>query len=146
MFVVDTNVFVHAADTLCPEHQACLALLTQWRGQRTPWYTTWGIFHELLRVATHANVFRRPLTLAQAWAFVESMLKAPGLRVLEHTPRHAQVAAQTFAELATLRGNVVHDLHTAVLLREHGIKRIVTRDADFKRFPFLEVIDPLSKP
>jgi predicted nucleic acid-binding protein len=37
----------------------------------------------------------------------------------------------------------VHDLHTAVLMREHGISRIVTRDADFRRFRFLDVVDPL---
>lgn len=28
-------------------------------------------------------------------------------------------------------------------MREHGIKQICTRDTDFNRFPFLEVIDPL---
>jgi predicted nucleic acid-binding protein len=28
-------------------------------------------------------------------------------------------------------------------MREHGVRRICTRDADFSRFPFLEVIDPL---
>jgi hypothetical protein len=33
--------------------------------------------------------------------------------------------------------------HTAILMREHGIGRICTRDTDFNRFPFLEVIDPL---
>ena len=38
----------------------------------------------------------------------------------------------------------IHDAHTAILMREHGIRRIVTRDADFHRFPFLEVVDPLA--
>jgi len=27
---------------------------------------------------------------------------------------------------------------------EHGVHRVVTRDADFHRFPFLEVTDPLN--
>jgi uncharacterized protein len=27
-------------------------------------------------------------------------------------------------------------------MREHGISRIVTRDRDFHRFPFLTVVDP----
>ena len=43
-----------------------------------------------------------------------------------------------------LRGNIVHDLHTAALMREHGIRDIYTRDSDFSRFPFVKVIDPLS--
>ena len=31
----------------------------------------------------------------------------------------------------------------AILMREHGILRLCTWDADFHRFPFLKVIDPL---
>ena len=30
-------------------------------------------------------------------------------------------------------------------MREHGLSRICTRDTDFRRFPFLEVVDPLSR-
>ena len=52
------------------------------------------------------------------------------------------VLAQITAELPDMRGNVVHDMHTAVLMREHGINQICTLDRDFRRFPFLEVIDP----
>ena len=60
------------------------------------------------------------------------------------TERHGDVAAQVIAELPHLSGNVMHDAHTAILMREHGIARICTRDTDFNRFPFLEVIDPLA--
>jgi predicted nucleic acid-binding protein len=42
-----------------------------------------------------------------------------------------------------LRGNVVHDLHTAALMREHGVAEIRTADADFYQFPFLTVVNPL---
>jgi len=38
----------------------------------------------------------------------------------------------------------MHDVHTAVLMREHGIREICTRDTDFHRFPFLKVIDPVA--
>ena len=34
--------------------------------------------------------------------------------------------------------------HTAILMREHGLRRVATRDTDFRRFPFLEVVDPLA--
>jgi predicted nucleic acid-binding protein len=40
--------------------------------------------------------------------------------------------------------DVLHDAHTAILMREHGIRRLVTRDGDFRRFPFLDVVDPLA--
>jgi len=29
------------------------------------------------------------------------------------------------------------------LMREHGVRQICTRDADFHRFRFLDVMDPL---
>ncbi len=47
-------------------------------------------------------------------------------------------------EVPHLAGNLFHDAETAVLMREHGIRRICTRDTDFHRFPFLEPIDPLA--
>ncbi|MDE0125012.1 MAG: hypothetical protein OXN97_10600 [Bryobacterales bacterium] len=62
------------------------------------------------------------------------------------TPRHSAVLTQTLSELPDLRGNVMHDLHAAVLMREHGVSRICTLDRDFRRFEFLTVVDPLGKP
>lgn len=59
------------------------------------------------------------------------------------TEKHLTVLSQIAKELPNLRGNVVHDMHTAVLMREHGINQICTMDSDFQRFPFLEVINPL---
>ena len=65
------------------------------------------------------------------------------LQVLTATSRHSAVLAQTVAEHPDACGNLAHDLHTAALMREYGISRICTRDADFHRFPFLTVVDPL---
>jgi predicted nucleic acid-binding protein len=86
---------------------------------------------------------RRPWSTAAAWEFVTALLASPGLSVLVATLRHADVATEVFAELPHLSVNLLHDAHTAILMREHGIGRICTRDPDFNRFPFLEVIDPV---
>lgn len=58
------------------------------------------------------------------------------------TEKHLMILSQIAEEIPNLRGNVVHDLHTVVLMREHGINQICTMDRDFRRFPFIEVIDP----
>jgi len=144
LFVVDTNVLVYAADVGSPEHVDCRRQLEEWRRGQLPWYLTWNIVYEFLRVVTHPRVFRRPWSGAAAWQFINAVLAAPALSLLTHTPHHAEVAAATVAELPTLRGNLLHDAHTAVLMREHGIRTIYTRDSDFHRFPFLEVLDPLG--
>jgi predicted nucleic acid-binding protein len=52
--------------------------------------------------------------------------------------------AKVIDELPHLKGSIMHDVHTAVLMREHGIREIYTRDTAFHRFPFLKVIDPVA--
>ena len=105
---------------------------------------TWSIVYEFLRVSTHPRVLRRPWTAAKAWEFVSALNASRGLSILVATDRHAEVASQVITEIPHLAGNLLHDTHTAVLMREHGIRQICTRDADFHRFPFLEVVDPVG--
>jgi hypothetical protein len=144
VFVVDTNVLVYAADADSPQHTRCRALLERWRLQAAAWYMTWGIIYEFLRITTHPRVFRSPWSAGKAWAFVEAVLDAPALALLIPTERHSRVAAEVIAEVPHLAGNLMHDVTTAVLMREHGIRRIYTRDTDFHRFPFLEPLDPAT--
>ena len=144
MFLIDTNVLIYAANADCAEHAKCGSLVERARGGRTPWYTTWPILYEFLRVMTHPRVLSEPRAVQEAWTFVEALLASPSLILLTQTARHVDVAGRTLQEIPLLRGNLLHDCHTAVLMREHGIRRIYTRDTDFHRFPFLEVLDPLS--
>lgn len=144
MVVVDTNVLIYAADADSPFHAPCARWLGRQRTRPDAWFTTWPIFYELLRVTTHPRVMRKPWRAAQAWQFVTAFLASPGLSVLVATPRHAEVAGAVIAELPQVTGNLVHDAHTAILIREHGIRRICTRDMDLHQFPFLEVMDPLK--
>jgi hypothetical protein len=144
MFVVDTNVLVYAADESAPEHTRCRALVEGWRRRSGAWYLTWGIGYEFLRVVTHTRVLRHPWTMDEGVRFLAALQESPGLDVLVPTDRHARVLADVVADVPGLAGNIVHDTQTAVLMREHGIRRICTRDTDFHRFPFLEPIDPLT--
>lgn len=144
MFVVDTNILVYAADESSREHARCRDLLDAWRHQYGAWYVTWGICYEFLRVVTHPRVMRQPWTLTAGVGFLAALQESPGLGVLTPTDRHARVLADVVAEVPGLSGNIVHDTQTAVLMREHGVRRICTRDTDFHRFPFLEPVDPLT--
>jgi len=144
VFVVDTNVLIYAADQESPYHSRCRELLEAWRTQPSAWYVTWPILYEFLRVSTHPRVFRNPWPAAQAWGFVAAVLAAPALSILIPGDRHTAVAAEVIHQIPHLRGNLIHDAHTAVLMREHGIRRIYTRDTDFHRFPFVEPLDPLG--
>lgn len=74
---------------------------------------------------------------------LDALQASRALSMLTPSPKHGSILRETVDELPDVRGNLVHDLHTAVLMREHGISRIYTRDTDFHRFPFLTVHDPL---
>jgi len=143
VLAVDTNVLVYAADADSQFHAPCRGWLERQRARPDAWYTTWGIIYEFLRVTTHPRVMRRPWSASAAWEFVAALLASPGLGILVPTQRHADVAGEVISALPHLAGNLIHDAHTAILMREHGIGRICTRDSDFNRFPFLEVVDPL---
>jgi len=143
VLAVDTNVLVYAADMDSQFHAPCRGWLDRQRMRPDAWYTTWAILYEFLRVTTHPRVMRQPWSAPAAWDFIMALLASPGFAVLVATPRHADVAAEVIREMPHLCGNLVHDAHTAILMREHGIGRICTRDTDFNQFPFIEVIDPL---
>lgn len=143
MLVFDTNILVYASDTESELQDICLRLLEDARQDPIPAFLTWNICYEFMRVTTHPRVLRRPLPVRESWRFLEALLRSPSFSLLTASARHAANLSQTLSELPDVRGNLVHDLHTAVLMREHGISRIVTRDTGFHRFPFLDVVDPL---
>ena len=142
MFVVDTNILVYAANRDSPFHRPCRRLVEESMGRRSAWYLTWGICYEFLRVVTHPRVLRSPWRIEPAWKFLGTLLDSAGLGVLLPTDRHRGVIEELLREVPRLAGNIIHDVHTAALMREHGIGRIYTRDTDFHRFPFLDVVDP----
>jgi toxin-antitoxin system PIN domain toxin len=144
MFVVDTNVLIYSADKDNPDHTKCRELIESFRMLNTPWYLTWGIVYEFLRVVTHPRVLSRPFSPEQAWLFLYALFASPRLGVLTETDRHQHMAAEVFSEVPGITGNLVFDAHTAILMRENGIRTIYTRDSDFNRFPFLDTIDPIT--
>jgi toxin-antitoxin system PIN domain toxin len=144
VFVLDTNVLVDAANHDSPFHDRCRRRLADWQRQSSAWFLTWGICYEFLRVATHPRAFRMPLKAREAWGFLAGILASPSLSLLVPTERHARVAEEVFEEMPSLAGNMMHDAATAVLMREHGIRTIYTRDLGFHRFRFLEVVDPTA--
>lgn len=144
MLVFDTNVLVYAVDEDSPFHAPCRARVLSARDVPSSALLTWNVCYEFLRVTTHPRGPMSPWTPKEAWEFLAALFTSPGFGLLVATSRHGTELARTLAELPNIRGNLLHDLHTAVLMREHGVSRICTRDTDFHLFPFLTVVDPLK--
>ena len=142
-FLIDTNILLHAANGSSPFHDPARRFLEQHRRLQTAWCTTWPILYEFLRVATHFRVFPTPLKPKQALTFVGALIAADETAILWPTERHFRVLESVVAEIGHPTGNLFHDIHTATLMREHGVREIVTADNDFLQFRFLMVSNPL---
>ena len=141
--LLDTNILVYAANRHCAENTTAKAVIEKLVADRVPWCLTWGIAYEFFRVSTHPNVFRHPLAPAEAVGMLNSLLDTGTLTMLVPSDRHGEMLRKTIEEIPHLAGNIFHDVTTAVLMREHGVSEIYSGDADFRKFPFLKVTDPV---
>jgi toxin-antitoxin system PIN domain toxin len=142
VFVVDTNWLLYAVNGSSEHHDRARNALNEWLQSGRALRLTWGIVYEFLRVATHRAVFPRPLRFREAWEFLASLLEHPNTRIIVEGEEHRSQLEATIKELPQLAGSRFHDLHIALLMREHGVPEIRTADADFHRFPWVKVHDP----
>jgi hypothetical protein len=144
-FLIDTNILLHAVNAGSPDHSAAHRFLQEHLRLQNPWCTTWPILYEFLRVSTHCRVFPKPLKPGQALEFITNLTSREEVVILTETGRHMAVLKDIVSRLGHPGGNLFHDIHTAALMREHGVPEIVTADTDFLQFSFLKVTNPLLK-
>jgi predicted nucleic acid-binding protein len=94
-------------------------------------------------MATHSSIFGQPLSAEEACANLESLMGLPHCRFLGEEEGF-WTAYREVTRGMPARGNLVPDAHLAAVLRQHGITRLYTHDRDFRKFDFLEAIDPLQ--
>lgn len=144
MFVVDTNILLHAAIKELPHHHSTKELIEGFRRKSFSWYSTWGIFYEFLRVSTHRAVFKKPLSCRQAWDFLKIIFNSPGFSLLTETENHHEIIESLISLPSPIAGNLWHDVHIIALMMENGIRDIYTFDSDFHRFSSIRILNPLA--
>ncbi len=144
-FAVDANVLLYASDTTSPHGEGARRFLERAASGAEIMCLSWSTVMAYLRIATHPAIFAHPLTPAEASANVDALLGLPHVRRLAEGEGFWDVYRDVTHGL-TIRGNLVPDAHLAALLRQHGVTRLYTRDADFRKFRFLDVLDPLKAP
>lgn len=142
-YSLDTNVLVHAANADSPGHRKARAFLEACALNAEPLCLTWGVVMGFLRLSTHVAIFKQPLSPALAMESVDELLDLSQVRLLVEEPGFWKVYREVAAP-GSPRGKAVPDAHLAALLRFHGVRRLYSSDRDFRRFDFLEVVDPLE--
>ena len=142
-YSVDVNVLLYASDTSSPRHPEAIRFLEQRASDPDLFCLAWPTLIAYLRISTHPRIFARPLSPNEALDNVESVLSLSRVRVLSEGEGFLQIYREATAHFP-VRGNVVPDAHLAALLRQHGVRRLYTVDRDFRKFDFLEVVDPFT--
>lgn len=142
-YTVDVNVLLYASDRESPYHASAAAFLRERAEDPDIFCLTWPVIMGYLRLATHPRLFARPLSPQDAVDNIAALLSLPRCRVVSEPEHFLEVYRDIAVEVAA-RGNLVPDAHVAALARAHGIRTIYSRDRDFRKFPFLRVVDPVG--
>ena len=145
MIALDTNILVYAHRAEVSEHARALGWLQHLATREAPWALPVFGVGEFVRVVTHPRVFDPPSTLDQALAALDALAASPGLRVLSPGRRYPALFAEA-VRVGRATGNLAFDAQIAALCREHGVTRLLTRDRDFSRFPWIQILDLDQEP
>lgn len=142
-FAIDANILLYASDQESSRWEKATGLLYDCVSRKQLFYLPWPAIMAYLRISTHPAIFTAPLAPEEAAQNINSLLKLPHARVLSEGPRFWETYRRV-TESIIVRGNLVPDAHIAALLLEHGVRKLLTNDSDFLKFPFLKVINPFE--
>jgi toxin-antitoxin system PIN domain toxin len=139
----DANILLYASDESSEFYARAQVFLNNRKEDSDILCLTWPVLMAFQRIATHPSIFSNPMSAETAWGNVQQLLKLPRARVIQETASFALDYAEV-SKSAGIYGNLVPDAHIATILRQHGVRRFYTADTDFKKFGFLEVVNPLA--
>ena len=142
-FGVDANLLVYASVETSPFHERASAFLRRCAEGPEIACLPWPVVMAFLRLVTHPRIVSEPLTPEAAMANVDALLSLPHVRAIGEDDGFWKAYRSATTGLA-VRGNLVADAHVAALLRQHGVRVLYSNDADYRRFAFLDVRNPLE--
>lgn len=95
-----------------------------------------------VRLASGRRVLIEPISIAEAWSRVLSLLDEPNVWIPTPTPQHAQIVGEILGG-GKFTSNDIPDVHLAALSISHGLK-LASHDEGFARFEGLRWFDPIA--
>ena len=141
---LDANVLIYASDESSTHYRQAVDFLGERAEGSDLLCLTWITIMAYQRISTHPAIFKNPLSPAVAWGNISRLLARPRVRVIGELPGFVREYEEVTSSFS-VRGNHVPDAHLATILRQNGVRTIYTADADFRKFPFLEVVDPFAE-
>lgn len=137
MTAIDTNILIGIMVSSSTYHTEIMNGLENFDDELCTTPTNIG---EVLRLLTHNKVFSSPLKIEKAVETLSQLIDAYDIRILDEDTNWWRELSEVTKQIPGLKGNEVFDARIALCLKQHKIKRLWTRDADFKKYSFLQVI------
>lgn len=142
MILVDVNLLIYATDRDAASHLGAKDWLeTVMSGNESVGFS-WSVLLAFLRLTTRPGLFRKPLSIKQAFEVMDSWLDQPVAVILHPGNRHLNLLREMLLTRGT-GGNLTSDAHLAALAIEHEAQ-LFTSDNDFARFRGLRWGNPLN--
>ena len=142
MTAIDTNILVYGHRVDSPWHERALEVITELAEGDSAWAIPWPCVWEFLAVTTHPRIYKPPTPLADALVEIERWLESPTVHLLGESDSSFETI-RTQLTNSKVRGPAVHDARIASICINHGIRKLLTADRDFSRFPQLKIGNPL---
>ncbi|MBE2205310.1 MAG: PIN domain-containing protein [Chthoniobacterales bacterium] len=144
MIFPDANLLLYAVNSDSPDHDKAWSWWEALLERDEPVAVCAVVAFAFVRLATHPRVFSTPLSVNEAFAYLDNWLEFPSVSFLESEKDDLKVARSLLEAVGT-GGNLVTDAQIAAMsLRRNGT--VCSADADFSRFPGVKWQDPLRLP
>lgn len=138
--IVDVNILLYAADRESTHHSHCRHWLEDAFNGTTRVGLPWPTILAFLRIATHHRIMKRPLTVHEAWSFIDDWMSQSIAWIPTESPHHLSILRDLTTRYE-LTAKQIPDAHLAALAIGHGVP-IVSSDTDFARFLEITWVNP----
>ena len=143
MLLPDVNVLIYSfVEESTPDHLEYARFLDNLAKGSEPFALSVLVLTGFIRIVTNRRIFKPPIALDVALAFVSDLAELPSSRVVGPGPNHL-VILDRLCRSTGATGKLVADAQHAAVAMEHGCT-MVSADRDFARFPELKWRHPLE--
>lgn len=142
MILPDANLLLYAVNIDSPDHTAAF---DWWKSLlksdvAVGLYT--GVAFAFVRLSTNRRIFSQPLTVEEAFAYLQNWLAHPSVELVDAEAEDLLVAERLLTAAGT-GGNLVSDAQIAAVAQRLKAN-IHSADTDFDRFPGIDWHNPLK--
>jgi uncharacterized protein len=141
VILVDANILIYAVDADSPHHETVRRFLEDHLSTTTRVGFSWIVILAFLRITTRKGIFASPLSVEQAFAYVDEWLRQPFALVVVPGAEHWSILRHLLSATGAA-GNLTSDAHLAAMAVEQRAT-VASTDDDFKRFRGIDSVNPL---